>query len=145
MHVSIAALSWPPMLMMCPDIARDNLVWLLKRNGNGPELPGLTELYQSDDRVPVHQYLANLDALAALPQCCLHCLTRAYDRHTTDATRKVNTNIVVTCTYSAVTDVTGNVSKTNIGHRQCDDSPAVTSSSKSMCVKAAAATKLSLA
>jgi hypothetical protein len=71
---------------------------MAERTDKAPALPNSAKAL---DTTPVHQYLANLDTLAALPQCCLHCLARADDRHTTDATSEVHTNVVVTCTHAA--------------------------------------------
>jgi hypothetical protein len=45
----------------------------------------------------VHEDLAQLDALAALPQRSLHGLTAADDGHTTDAPREVNAHVAVPC------------------------------------------------
>jgi hypothetical protein len=46
---------------------------------------------------PVHEDLAQLDALAALPERSLHGLTAADDGHSTDAPSEVNTHVAVAC------------------------------------------------
>ena len=45
----------------------------------------------------MHQDLADLDALAAGPQCILHAFPAADDGHPTQAPRKVHTHVLLPC------------------------------------------------